>query len=218
MKAFLAGLLLSTFVTAIASGEEASPTASGFASEGKQDLSAGTSQPGSPNQSSSHVFSAIKGADVKGRGGTTIGTLADILVDERGEVKQIAIATGVFGASKRIFDINQVPFDTLAFDLSEEDVKALPTLDVTTPITRWLVASLVGAYITGTDNASVADIRFLPEAVDRVLINTGRNASSDDLVEIPFSSLRLSGSTEKPVVSLSEDEQRRLNAPADTAQ
>jgi hypothetical protein len=216
MRTILAASILIGVVSISAAGaQEAAPTASGLSSEGKQDLSAGTSQSGSPNQPSSNVFSTIKGADVQGRGGTKIGTLADILVDESGAVKQIAIHTGRLSSSKHALDVKQVPFGALSFDVAAEDVDALPALDEKTAAPPWSTASLLGADITGMDNASVADIRFLPEAVDRVMIDTGRSVGSDDVVEVPFTALRLSGTRDNPDVSLSDDGHQRLKVPAD---
>ena len=211
---FTAGWMLSCILS-VSSAQEAAPTASGVPNEGKQDLSAGTSQTGSVNQHSPNLLSDIKGADVFGSSGDKLGSLADVMIDEAGAIIGLAIETGALGQSRHFLKLRELPMDKLQLDIDADRLSNLPTADAQPA--KGSTASLIGADIDGIDNASIADIRFSPGAIDRVIIDTGSDTGHAKIVEVPYSALAVTQGDGEPKVSLTDDGRSRLGQPIESA-
>lgn len=196
--------------------KEPAPTASGLQSEGKEDLSAQTSQPGSPNQSSWNLMSSLAGAELFGTEGEEIANLRDVIVDRSGRITHLVIEpsglSGI-GAERRLLEARELPAvdsDRLNVQLAKDELKGLPEYKPAELQDRWPASHLLSAEIDGTDGAEISDIRFTRDAVDRLIIDTGGSEGSNKVLEVAFADIRISGSAEEPDVAATDQTKQQL--------
>jgi sporulation protein YlmC with PRC-barrel domain len=199
----MAALLL----TSTLSAQEPAPTASGFASEGKQDLGASTSQSGDHAQINWNLFSTLEGTELYDTKGEKAAKLVDVVLDPSGQIRRLIIGTGfaALGTTKRSYDTQQLPTQNadgvLALPLAAQQIETLPEFEES-PAGSWSVAAIVGSEISNTE-ISVKDVRFAPSHVDRVILESGNGPFANNSThEVPFSDLQLSGNASEPTVGL----------------
>ncbi|MFC5068881.1 PRC-barrel domain-containing protein [Flaviflagellibacter deserti] len=199
----------------LARAESPAPTASGLPSEGKQDLSASTSQSGDYAQTDWNLFSTLEGAELVDSTGERSAKLVDVILDSTGRIDHLVVGTGIaaLAMTQRRLDTRELPTPGaeggLTLPLTSEQIGALPEIKDFKPET-WSAAAIVGAEISD-GSISIKDLRFAPGQVDRVILAAGNELfSSNRAHEVPFAELQISGSPNEPSVKLSEAGSKQL--------
>jgi hypothetical protein len=192
-------------------------TASGFPSEGVEDLSATTSQSGSLLQTDWNLLSTLRGTALVGAGGEDIGELSDVLLDDAGRVQGLVVQEGgslVLGRTRHLVETGRLPMlenGNLSLPLTDEQAKTLAAYEEAPRPGVWPAAALLGAEIDSAEGGvEIADLRFGPDGVDRIILEGGD--APGGAREIPFSDIAISGEPGEPQVVLTEEGQRRLGA------
>jgi len=97
--------------------QSTSPTAQNSPAGSMGGPSAGAGSGMSENQADASLFSNIKGADVVGSDNKEVGRLADILLDDQGNIQQIVIGSGgIAGVGETLHAYDQASLPTLNGD------------------------------------------------------------------------------------------------------
>jgi hypothetical protein len=208
------------------------------------------------------LYSNIQGAEVVGQNDEKIGTVADLLFDEGGELKSIVIGHGGvvgIGQTYRRLDVAEMPLvsdgklnmgqlNTAALEGIPEytypeaetgraatDTSApagsgmapspadstasapsasapasepsAPASDVSASAAAggeyWPASYLVGANITNADqSAEIQDLRIEKAKIASVVLDKGSLGLGNDVTEVPFEDLAISGTPAEPKIAL----------------